>query len=146
MVSREAGAAFDGSTVEGLPLQLPAAGRPELFAATVLSHGDLARIGQRAFLVELAAGRPATISRLHPYFAKPRSSGADAMPLADRRLSREPVRLERREGGVSIHRDQHPQALVLDGRPLTDSAFVSAASLAQGVVLEIGERVALLLH
>ena len=58
MIPEGAGTTLDpsaGSTLAGTRGE----GVPPLPALTVLSHADLARIGDRVFLGELAQGRPA---------------------------------------------------------------------------------------
>ena len=136
----------DESTVEGFGPKVPAVAHDEaLFAATLLSHAEPSRIGERAILGELTAGRPALISRLHPYFQQPRTS-AEATPLGDRRLSRDPLRLERDGQGLRLFRDHQSQSLELNGEPVGEQVLISKEDLAAGAVLEIGGRVALLLH
>lgn len=148
MAGTGSGATFDGSTIEGAaPRLAEAPGGDDLLAATLLSHADLERIGERALLGELSGRRPIALSRLEPFFAPPRRpAGAGGAPLGDRRISREPLRLERRPEGLTLHRDGHSQPLTLNGRPLEAGAIVSQAELEVGVVLGLGERAALLLH
>lgn len=136
----------DESTVEGFgPKVATVATTEAFFAVTLLSHAEPSRIGERAILGELTAGRPALISRLHPYFRWPRTDAAGT-PLSDRRLSRDPLRLERDGQGLRLFRDHQSQSLELNGEPVGDQVLISKEDLAAGAVLEIGGRVALLLH
>jgi two-component system, NtrC family, nitrogen regulation response regulator GlnG len=148
MARTPSGSIFDDSTIEGLVSCLAdAPGRDEFLAATILSHADLDRIGERAILGELSSRRPVLVSRLHPFFVSCRAaSSATGAPLGDRRLSRDPLRLERLPEGLALHRDDHPQPLQLNGRPLAKTALIPEAELAAGAVLGLGDRVALLLH
>src|SRR5437868_1881067 len=57
---------------------------------TVLYHPDLERIGERALLTGLAAGRAELLSRREPDFAPPGQSLR--RPLEDLHLSRRPLR------------------------------------------------------
>ena len=70
---------------------------PPLPALTVLSHPDLARIGDRVFLGELVRGREASLSRQEPRFTAPRAASGE--PLADPFLSRRPLRFTPLAGG-----------------------------------------------
>ncbi len=53
---------------------------------TVLYHPSLRRVGERALLADLAAGRPERLSRLEPKFAAP-TSNAVAVPVGSRQPS-----------------------------------------------------------
>ena len=64
---------------------------------TVLWHPEPERIGERAVLSALAAGRPCALSRLEPAFAAPGSPLR--RPLLDSHLSRRPLLLEAAAGG-----------------------------------------------
>jgi two-component system nitrogen regulation response regulator GlnG len=118
---------------------------PPLPALTVLSHPDLARIGDRVFLGELVRGREALLSRQEPRLTAPRAVSGE--PLADPFLSRRPVRFEPLpDGGVVLRRDDSPIQVIADGVPVEADRSFSAAALAEGVVLELNERIVLLLH
>ena len=118
---------------------------PPLPALTVLSHPDLARIGDRVFLGELVRGREALLSRQEPRFTAPRASSGE--PLADPFLSRRPLRFAPLpDGGVALRRDGSPIQVIADGMPAEAERSFSAAALSDGVVLELNERIVLLLH
>jgi two-component system nitrogen regulation response regulator GlnG len=122
----------------------PRLGRAKVPCLTVLCHPDWRRIGQRALLSALLAGRKVALSRLEPLFAAPGSSGA--VPLEDPYLSRKPIYLTstRPIGGVTIEATNGE--VVVDGAPLDDARICSPEQLAAGLVLVLGGRVALLLH
>lgn len=110
---------------------------------TVLGHPDPARVGERFALTALAGGQGIGLSRLEPYFSRPGIPGA--RPLADPYLSRTPLYFAAGSaGGVALRGE--PRARVrIDGQSFSGAFEVDAAALARGVVLELGERVALLL-
>src|SRR6185295_15564692 len=111
---------------------------------TVLWHPDPSRVGERAVLAALDAGRDAALSRLEPSFAPP---GGTARPLDDTRLSRRPITLRPAAGGgIAIARGDSATTLAVDGVPFTDSFTVSPESLAGGAVLLLGGSIVLLLH
>jgi two-component system nitrogen regulation response regulator GlnG len=121
------------------------AGLPLLTALTVLAHPDPARIGDRVFLGELARGREALLSRQEPRFSAPRSAVGEA--LGDPFLSRRPLRLgPLPDGGVRLRRDGSPTRVAADGVAVEESCDFSAAALDDGVVIELSERIVLLLH
>ena len=103
---------------------------------TIACHPDLSRIGEQARFVSLGAGSEAAISRLEPDFVAP-GDGA-GRPLADPYvpLSGGGVRLIPPSGGPPI----------LDGAPLSGPRDISRDELERGLVLEIADRVVLLLH
>jgi two-component system nitrogen regulation response regulator GlnG len=110
---------------------------------TILHHPDLNRVGERAFLPELASGREVGLSRLMPAFAAPgRSLGRS---LRDPYLSRKPVRLRPDLDCVEIL-GEPSLGLLVNGRAVEHSTRVPARALDEGVVLEIAQRVVLLLH
>ena len=113
---------------------------------TVLYHPDVSRIGDRAVLAELAAGRAGRLSRTDPDFAAPGSSSA--RPLGDLHLSRSPLRLLPgiEPGAMRILVDESRTRLTADGQPVPEERDFTAAEVRRGVVLELAERVVVLLH
>jgi two-component system nitrogen regulation response regulator GlnG len=111
-------------------------------ALTVLAHPDPAWVGGRALLRELTAGRPVEISRLAPRFLL---GNGEARPLSDPYLSRRPWFLEPRSDGRLRLR---PDSVVIevDGEVASRPRDLGAAELLRGVVLQLGDRVTLLLH
>jgi two-component system nitrogen regulation response regulator GlnG len=112
---------------------------------TVLCHADAARIGETAQLTELARGQPVSLSRISPLFGLP---GGDAgRPLEDPHISRQPLQLVPLEkGAVQLRPPASGMAVSLEGRPVSRPETVDLAALERGVVVELGERVALVLH
>ncbi|HXU44444.1 MAG TPA: sigma 54-interacting transcriptional regulator [Thermoanaerobaculia bacterium] len=118
---------------------------PAIPALTVVHHPDLARVGDVALLPDLARGRPCPLSRLAPELAAP-GAGTGA-PLGDRHLSREPLLFAPgAEGGVRLVVGASRTRVVADGAPLAGEATFPRASLERGVILELSERIVLLLH
>jgi DNA-binding NtrC family response regulator len=146
-------------------MELPpaaAAADARVVGLTILYHPSLGRIGERALLTGLEAGKSFELSRLAPAFAAP--GARTSQPLADHRISRVPLRLR---GAVSagddaasatgttaaaavtavmIERGDSQLPVEVNGRPLADRAQLSAAELERGAVLLLGRHVVLLLH
>ncbi len=114
-------------------------------ALTVVYHPVLRRIGDRIILGELAAGREARISRVAPRFAPPGQLPGAALDHS--RISRAPFVLRPSDGG-GVLLDPHDSRtrIVVDGEPLASPRLVSAEQLQRGVVVELSDSVALLLH
>ena len=116
-------------------------------ALTVLAHSDASRIGERLALPALAAGIDVRLSRVEPVFSAPSDTGSGG-PLAERHLSRTPLRLAAGAGpgSVTLDRAGVRTSVAADGEPIVDVREFSAAEIERGVVLLLGRRVALLLH
>jgi two-component system nitrogen regulation response regulator GlnG len=135
----------DAGTPIGTPSDAPGDPGVPIPALTIVYHPMLRRIGERALLSELLAGRDAKVSRTAPRFAPPRQ--ARGASLDDPRISRTPFRLRRMDdGSVTLEPDQSRTRIVIDGSRVTAPCRFPAAALAHGVLLELGDRVALLLH
>lgn len=125
---------------------------PLLPALTILAHPDRERVGERALLGGLLAGREARISRGEPLFAQP--GGRKERPLGDARISRSPIRLIGRPADakgnaisrVSLRVRDSATVVELDGRAIDDEADLPFESLEHGVVLSLSFRVVVLLH
>ena len=115
--------------------------RPTL---TVAYHPDTRRIGEVARLSALLAGAPVAVSRREPDFQPVR--GGAAAPLADPFLSRQPFTLSVDGDGLRLSCPHGGSQVSVDGAPVAGEHVVSAATLDLGVVLEVAERVVLLLH
>jgi two-component system nitrogen regulation response regulator GlnG len=115
-------------------------------ALTILYHPDLRRVGERAILSGLAAGRDVLLSRLEPGFETPHQG--NARPLLDRGISRSPFRITREENGtIAVSTDGNRTRLVADGVPVGKGGRAFPASeVERGVVIELADRVVLLLH
>jgi two-component system, NtrC family, nitrogen regulation response regulator GlnG len=122
--------------------------RSRISALTILYHPDVSRIGDRAALLELAAGRAALLSRADPGFAVPGSPATAPRPLGDLHLSRSPLRFlpGNEPGAVRALVGESRTRLVADGQPVPEARDFTAAEVRQGVVLELADRVVLLLH
>ena len=114
-------------------------------ALTIVYHPVLRRIGDRVILGELAAGREARISRVAPRFSPPRQPCS--APLDHVRISREPFVLRPRpDGGVVLDPGDNRTRIALDGELVDQSRVITPDQLTRGVILELADRVALLLH
>ncbi len=114
-------------------------------ALTILYHPDVRRAGERAILGGLAPGRPVPLSRLEPVFEPPYRSGA--RPLLDRCISRSPLLVTREpEGTVTLSVRGSRTRLVVDGVQIPQTRSVTPEEVERGVVLELADRVVLLLH
>ncbi len=112
---------------------------------TIASHPDPSRIGDRAQLLDLAAGNVASLSRSAPDFTRP--GEAWGTPLEDPYLSRRPLRLSvPRPGFVVLDAGETTTPVVADGEVVEGSHPFSPAALDRGVVLELADRVVLLLQ
>ena len=118
---------------------------PTVPGLTILGHPDPQRIGERAALPALAAGRETPLSRVEPKFAAP--GGGPSRPLAVPHLSRRPLLLAPApEGGVWLSDAGSPTPVIAGGAPLVGNLSFSARDLASGIVLMLANRVVLLLH
>ena len=118
-------------------------GRALLPCLTVLGHPDRARLGQRAALKGLLVGQTVDVSRTEPKLGP--AGGAPVAPLADPYLSRTSFRL-RAVGASSIVVDPNGVPLRAEGQELAAPQAFNTEQLKRGVVLELGDRVLLLLH
>jgi hypothetical protein len=114
---------------------------------TICCHADVDRIGDRTLLLPLALGKRVALSRLSPGFRHPSSDGTP-VPLVDPAISRNAHRLDPlADGGVRLIVEPHATPLRLDGERLAAGEIgLDRARLLRGAVLELGERVALLLQ
>jgi two-component system nitrogen regulation response regulator GlnG len=126
--------------------------RTQLPALTILYHPDPDRVGESLPLKGLTAGESVPVSRFEPWFGHPEAFGRNGepflRPLADRYVSRSPFWLSAADepGAVRIDPGEGRIPLAADGVPLSGSRDVSAADLRRGIVLELSNRVILLLH
>jgi DNA-binding NtrC family response regulator len=128
--------------------------RSRIPALTILFHPDGRRAGEQATLDEIATGRAVHLSRNEPGFHPPGSTAGstaanrDSRPLGDLHISRSPLRLTpgNDPGGCRVETAGSRTRLIADGEWVSESRDFSAAEIRRGVVLELAERVVLLLH
>jgi two-component system nitrogen regulation response regulator GlnG len=120
--------------------------RARIPTLTVLYHPDPSRVGDRTFLHALLDGRIVALSRLEPELAPP--GQAEGSPLGDRHLSRSPLRLSPVDdaGALRLSLGEARTRVVADGTLVTDTRLFSPGDVERGVVLELADRVVLLLH
>lgn len=110
---------------------------------TVLHHPELARIGEEASLNHLSRGTGIAVSRTEPSFST--VDGAESWPLADPFLSRSAVTIRFDEETLEIAASEGAM-LSVDGAVVHDLQRYPLDALDNGLLLELGGRVILLLH
>ncbi|HRI49844.1 MAG TPA: sigma 54-interacting transcriptional regulator, partial [Pseudomonadota bacterium] len=137
-----------GSTQSGESSSALAVASPALVPAlTILYHREPRRIGERALLLALPAGRAAELSRLTPLFARAGEPAEGGQPLGDPRISRQPLRIfGDSAGGLRLLVDNPGSRVRYRGTPVAGSVSISADELRDGGVLELGSSIALVLH
>ncbi len=112
---------------------------------TILCHPDMARVGERALLLDLHEGGTLALNRHAPLFAPVDGDPSRALesPYVSARHSIELV--DRGLAGIEIR--PYARALVALGRsPLQEPRLLSLAEVRGGVILTLARRIALLLH
>jgi two-component system, NtrC family, nitrogen regulation response regulator GlnG len=129
-----------------LPRERRHRSRARLPALTILYHPDLSRVGECARLPELARGSEALVSRTEPDFAAPVQGRP--LPLGNPYLSRTPWRLRRdpETGAVRLLSAESRNSIAADGVRISERRDFTAGEVRRGVVLELADRVVLLLH
>ena len=126
------------------PPERPADGHPlRVTGLTLLFHADMTRIGERVPLSSLEAGEPAKVARREPRFQT--LDGVATHGLDDPYMSRRPVTLTRRRAGLAIEAAAG-LAVRVDRRPLRSRRVVHDEDIDAGVLIELSDRVVLLLH
>ncbi len=128
--------ALAGPTEEHQERAAPARDRAAI-ALTVLHHPDPDRVGERAYVEPSGTA----LSRTGPDFGRP--GGPDPWPLADSFVSRSPLHLSG-AGPVTVRAEN--TSTTVDGTLLEGERTIAVDALARGVVVELGNRVVLLLH
>ncbi|MFL6192703.1 MAG: sigma 54-interacting transcriptional regulator [Thermoanaerobaculia bacterium] len=119
--------------------------RARVPALTILYHPEVARVGERSLLTGLLDDRTVPLSRLEPGFEPPDQPGP--RPLADRHISRSPILFSRTaRGGIEIATGESRTRLAVDGVPVAEATSLTATEVERGVVLQLADRVVLLLH
>lgn len=113
---------------------------------TILFHPDPDRIGENLELFEKKEARPVAISRLDPLFSSPDKT-SEPRPLDTPFLSRKPFWLAQApHGAVRLSPEDCGSRIRADGVDIASPSNFSTERLEQGVVIELGQRVVLLLH
>lgn len=113
-------------------------------ALTILCHPDWDRVGETLVLRALLAGQEVLLSRGEPVFSNP---GQGGRPLAERHLSRQPIRLrETADAGVVIDLGTTRTRVAVDGERIDRERVLSRHEIGLGVVLTLARQIVLLLH
>jgi two-component system nitrogen regulation response regulator GlnG len=130
-LTRNAG---DATTVRGSARVEEAGPAERVLALTLLWHPDLTRVGEVALLEP-----GARLSRLEPELGRG--------PLGDPHISRKPMRIEeRRDGAVVLVPPDGGCDARVGGEPLSARRALTAGEVERGVIIELADRAALLLH
>jgi two-component system nitrogen regulation response regulator GlnG len=132
-----------GETTDELSDPLAGPSTRRIIALTILAHADIERIGDRVVVPELVGGETIRISRIEPRFA-PVRGGRTPAPIGDRFVSRLPVALRSDGDGIAV--DAVGGDIVVGGTQVDGIRRLSASEIDDGVTIELGRRVALLLH
>ena len=108
----------------------------------VLFHPDLTRVGEFAPLSDLGTG--SALSRTEPVFHG--SFSDDYRPLADPHLSRKPLTIAQDGDQILIDPGPSGSTVLVDGVPIAGREAFPLSSLNRGLVLELAQRVVLLLR
>jgi len=141
---------YDGRVVDDASTLIPAAQRraarpDDVVTITIAYHPDISRVGERTRW----DGRELELSRGAPRFAP--VTGGTARPLGDRYLSRTPIlRMAPSSAGIAFEIAGNMPASI-DGRPLAGASSrawqtFDRAALERGLVVEVADRVVLLVH
>ncbi|TQV76429.1 sigma-54-dependent Fis family transcriptional regulator [Aliikangiella marina] len=110
-------------------------------AISIIYHTDLSRIGERHWLSPLSGIGQTEISRLSPHFYPPQDEHSinKGRALEDPYISRKPVKIYFEHGGIKVESNQE---VFINGDKNTGSLI----SIGQGVLINIANRVLLLIH
>lgn len=132
-----------GDTTQTVSSRLSVTEEQRVPALTILWHSSLGRVGERVLLADVAFGGSAEIARNGPDFGPARA--APSQPLVDSSVSRSPLRITGREGGVTLACDK-PGKVRVDGSPLRQPVFLSVDALDAGAIIELSPQVSVVLH
>jgi two-component system nitrogen regulation response regulator GlnG len=132
------------TTMWGTERPVSFSSQASVYAATIAYHNDWKRIGATVYLDELSKGKVCTLSRLEPEFTIPYSKSHYC--LDDRYVSRKPISIQQLNGKILI--TPHPEGteIRIDGAYIRAPHYVFEERLKNGVVMELGGRVILVLH
>jgi two-component system nitrogen regulation response regulator GlnG len=119
----------------GAPLRVP--------VITIVAHPDLSRVGARAAPMGLMMGQRVSVSRSAPLF---QPTAGSAEPLGDPFVSRKSVALSFAQGTLCIDASGVTSSVSVDGQPLQGQMQLDRERVEQGVLLDLAERVLLLIH
>jgi len=113
-------------------------------ALTIVAHPDLERVGERAILTSLASGERVPLSRRAPAFAAP--GELTGTPLTDAHVSRQPLFIEPDGDGFALVIPADATTVRVSASPVVGRRPLARAELDAGLVIELADRVVLLLH
>lgn len=113
----------------------------QLPALTIISHPQMSRAGQSAFLLRKGETQ---LSRLSPDFLEIGKTWGEG--LNDPHLSRKAILLTAQQSGVTIDNRTLGKKLKVNGEDCQGSRHITAGELKAGVTLELSDRICLLLH
>jgi DNA-binding NtrC family response regulator len=112
---------------------------------SILWHPDVSRVGDEALLVGATATDPMPVSRIHTRFFSVEHGRAHS--LGNKHLSRKPLLLvPQPDAGVQVRCEGTTTRVEVNGRRVVGSLAIGAPEIDEGAVLELGGRVALVLH
>lgn len=115
------------------------------YALTIAYHHDWTRIGATAYLDTLRQGAAlASVSRTEPAFRLPFTD--TLFTLDDRYVSRKPITIQQLNGRLLITPHLEGTEVRIDGIVARAPTYVFEEKLKTGVVMELGQRVILVLH
>ena len=115
-----------------------------LYAMTIAYHSDWKRIGATTYLEGLDQGKVFTLSRLEPEFGVPYSKNTYC--LDDRYISRKPITIQQLNGRLLITHHPEGTGIRIDGIHIRAQHYIFEEQLKNGVVMELGGRVIVVLH
>ena len=112
---------------------------------TIAAHPDLRRIGECCFLTDFYDCHPIAIARKQLAFHHPGNSLL--RPLEDDFVSRTPFFIQADlNGNLILDPGTVRTLLIANGRPVTSPTRFSSTEVGRTIVLEVAERVCLLIH
>jgi two-component system nitrogen regulation response regulator GlnG len=93
----------------------------------------------------LLVRKPVEVGRLDTQFAPPDAKSDAGRPLEDRYVSRTPLRIKG-DPRTALMLEYERDDVLVDGAPLAGSRELDRAALERGIVIELAERIVLLLH
>jgi two-component system, NtrC family, nitrogen regulation response regulator GlnG len=147
MVQGKTDASTDGlsGTLDARLLQNEVRLERRVPALTLLYHPNADRAGEWVLLQEIPLGHEALVSRHSPELSS--SLRPVGEPLADRYVSRQPIRIgPAPAGGLVLTPGDSRTRVEVDGLPVLQAREIPAAAVERGVVVTLSGRIVLLLH